>query len=46
MQQERKSGIFLWSLMQFMRYCKCVVIEVVDCEEGSLNHGAIAIPQI
>ena len=37
---------FLWSLMQFMRYCICVVIEVVDGEEGNSKSGAPAMPQI
>ena len=37
---------FLWSLMQFMRYCICVVIEVVDGEEGNSKSGAPVMPQI
>lgn len=35
MNEEKRKVGFLSSLMGFMSYCRCVVMEVVDCEEGS-----------
>ncbi|XP_020217904.1 U-box domain-containing protein 19 [Cajanus cajan] len=38
-EEKRKVG-FLSSLMGFMSYCRCVVMEVVDCEESKRKNDA------